>query len=44
MAHGWDQKRAADHIDKKLADVEAVTIKNYVRDNGPRVHQNERSV
>ena len=32
MAHGWDQKRAADHIDKKLADVEEVVIKNYVRD------------
>ena len=32
MAHGWDQKRAADHIDKKLADVEEVVIKDYVRD------------
>lgn len=32
MAYGWDQKRAADHIDKKLADVEEVVIKDYVRD------------
>ena len=28
----WDQKRAADHIDRKLADVEKVVIKDYVRD------------
>lgn len=32
MAHGWDQKVAAAHIDKKLADVEEVVIKEYVRD------------
>jgi len=32
MAHGWDRKRAVDHIDKKLADVEEVVIKDYVRD------------
>lgn len=32
MANGWDQKRAADHIDKRLADVEEVVIKDYVRD------------
>jgi class 3 adenylate cyclase len=32
MTHGWDQKRAADHIEKKLADVKEVVIKDYVRD------------
>jgi len=32
MANGWDHKRSAEHIDKKLADVKEVVIKDYVRD------------
>src|SRR6185437_7977195 len=32
MAHGWDQRRAVEHIENKLGDVEEVVVKDYVRD------------
>lgn len=32
MSKIWNEDRAAEHIDKKMADVETVTIKEYTRD------------
>lgn len=32
MSKNWNHDRAAEHIDKKLADVKDVTIKDYTRD------------
>lgn len=32
MAHTWNHDRAADHIDKKISEVEKVTIVDYTRD------------
>lgn len=32
MSKNWNHDRAADHIDKKMADVKDVTIKDYTRD------------
>lgn len=32
MSKSWNHDRALQHIDKKLKDVETVTIKNYARD------------
>lgn len=32
MSKNWNHDRALQHIDKKLKDVESVTIKNYARD------------
>lgn len=32
MSKNWNYDRAVDHIDKKIADVEKVTIKDYARD------------
>lgn len=32
MSNSWNHDRAADHIDKKMADVDDITIKDYVRD------------
>lgn len=32
MSKSWNHDRAAKHIDQKIADVEEITIKDYVRD------------
>lgn len=32
MSKNWNENRASEHIDKKMADVETVTIKEYTRD------------
>lgn len=32
MSHTWNHERASTHIDKKMEDVETVTIKQYGRD------------
>ncbi|SSY68808.1 adenylate/guanylate cyclase domain-containing protein [Alcaligenes faecalis] len=32
MSKNWKHERAVEHIDKKMSDVQAVTIKNYTRD------------
>lgn len=32
MSNSWNHDRAAEHIDKKMADVKDVTIKDYTRD------------
>lgn len=32
MSKNWNHERATEHIDKKIADVRDVTVKDYTRD------------
>ena len=45
MAHNWNYDRAADHIDKKLADVKTVEVVDYKRDTAnARKHPNQQGL